>query len=95
MTRSAYPAKRKATKALAAPTASSTGRRQPPYMVQTNNGGSIEAVAGFNVGRVMAQGFGGRRVPARLSGEQLGAATWMEYAFPESVVGKATISRQP
>jgi glutamyl endopeptidase len=71
-----------------APTAASTGRARAAYMAQTNNGGSIEPVPGFNVGRVMAQGFGGRHVPPRLSGERLGAATWLEYAFPESVVGK-------
>jgi glutamyl endopeptidase len=57
-------------------------------MVQTNNGGRIERVAGFDAGRVMAQGFGGRPLPASLNGETLGAATWLEFAFPESVIGK-------
>lgn len=57
-------------------------------MVQTNNGGRIERVPGFDVGRVMAQGFGGRRLPAALCSERLGSASWMEFAFPESVVGK-------
>jgi glutamyl endopeptidase len=70
------------------PRAASTGVAEKPYMVQTNNGGRIERVAGFDIGRVMTQGFGGRRLPARLCSESLGAAQWLEYAFPESVVGK-------
>jgi glutamyl endopeptidase len=57
-------------------------------MVQTNNGGRVERVAGFDAGRVMTQGFGARRLPARLCGESLGAAKWLEFAFPEAVVGK-------
>ena len=57
-------------------------------MEQTNNGGRIERVAGFDIGRVMAQGCGGRHLPGALSSQALGSATWMEYAFPESVVGK-------
>lgn len=67
--------------------ASSTGQVAPPYMVQTNNGGRIERVAGFDTARVMTQGFGGGRLPARLSSQSIGAATWLEFAFPESVVG--------
>ena len=72
----------------ARPRAVSTGKAQAPYMVQTNNGGRIERVAGFNIGRVMTQGFGATRLPARLCSESLGAATSLEFAFPESVVGK-------
>lgn len=68
--------------------AASTGQLKTGYMVQTNNGGRIERVAGFDAGRVMAQGFGSRRLPPRLCSETLGAATWLEFAFPESVVGK-------
>ena len=70
------------------PRAASTGLVKAPYMVQTNNGGRIEHVAGFDVGRVMTQGFGRRRLPPRVCGEALGAATWLEFAFPQSVVGK-------
>lgn len=70
------------------PRTASTGLVEMPYMVETNNGGRIERVVGFDVGRVMTQGFGGRRLPARVCGETLGAATWLEFAFPESVVGK-------
>ncbi|MFN0185903.1 MAG: trypsin-like serine peptidase [Aquabacterium sp.] len=69
------------------PRAVSTGLASAPYMAQTNNGGRMERVAGFDVGRVMAQGFGGRRLPAALSSQRLGSATWLEYAFPQSVVG--------
>jgi len=68
--------------------AGSSGLVAKSYMVQTNNGGRIEPVPGFDIGRVMTQGFGSRRVPARLCAEQLGAAQWTEFAFPESVVGK-------
>lgn len=71
-----------------APKAVSTGQLRQPFMVQTNNGGRIERVPGFNAGRVMTQGFGGRRLPAALCSERLGAASWREFAFPESVVGK-------
>lgn len=70
------------------PRAVSTGRVRPAYMVQTNNGGRVERVTGFDVGRVMAQGFGGKRLPQRVCSESLGAASWLEFAFPESVVGK-------
>ncbi len=68
--------------------ARSTGQAMLANMVQTNNGGRIERVPGFDVGRVMAQGFGGQRLPARLCSDTLGAASWLEYAFPESVIGK-------
>jgi len=66
----------------------STGFVSPPYMVQTNHGGRIEEVPGFANGRVMTQGFGARRVPRTLSSEWLGSASWLEFAFPESVIGK-------
>lgn len=57
-------------------------------MVQTNNGGRIESVPGFDIARVMTQGFPRRVLPKRLSAESLGSASWLEFAFPESVVGK-------
>lgn len=70
------------------PRAVSTGRATKPYMAETNNGGRIERVAGFDIGRVMAQGFGSRRLPARVCAEALGEASWLEFAFPQSTVGK-------
>lgn len=72
----------------APPRATSSGRAVPSYMARTNNGGRIERVDGFDVGRVMSQGFGSRRLPARVCAEALGAAAWLEFAFPESVIGK-------
>lgn len=57
-------------------------------MVATNNGGRIEAVPGFNISRVLAQSFRKRVLPQRLRQEHLGEASWLEFAFPESVVGK-------
>jgi glutamyl endopeptidase len=69
------------------PRAVSSGRASPPYMVQTNNGGRMERVAGFDVGRVMSQGFGATRLPARLCSQHLGAATWLEFAFPQTRIG--------
>jgi V8-like Glu-specific endopeptidase len=72
-----------------ATTASSrSGRRREAFMVQTNNGGRIESVPGFDISRVMTQGFSRRVLPKRLSAESLGSASWLEFAFPESMVGK-------
>lgn len=68
--------------------AASTGRVSRAYMVQTNHGGRVEPIAGFEAARVMTQGFGARRVPAKLSSEWLGSASWLEFAFPQSVIGK-------
>jgi glutamyl endopeptidase len=63
-------------------------RRRDAYMVQTNNGGRIEPVPGFDVARVMTQGMGRRWLPRRLSSEQIGSAASREFAFPESVIGR-------
>jgi len=57
-------------------------------MANTNKGGRIERVAGFEVGRVMSQGFGGRRLPEALCKEDLGSASNLQFAFPQSAVGK-------
>ncbi len=57
------------------------------YMVETNNGGQVEAVPGFDSGRVLAEGAGGGRVPARFRGERLGTAAYLEFAFPQAVCG--------
>jgi V8-like Glu-specific endopeptidase len=63
-------------------------RLRPDYMLRTNNGGRIEAVPGFNVARVLSQNFRKRALPRRLRQEQLGESSSLEFAFPESAVGK-------
>lgn len=72
----------------ARPRAVSSGLSTGSYMVDTNNGGCLEQVPGFNAARVMAQGFGSRRLPERLCAETLGAADWLEFAFPQAIIGK-------
>lgn len=62
-------------------------RHRGSFMVQTNNGGRIEAVPGFDVGRVMSQGSRSRVLPSRLTSERLGDAAWLEFAFPQAQVG--------
>lgn len=66
----------------------STGMTTAAYMRATNNGGGIEAVGGFDIGRVMAQGFGGRPLPRRLMSERLGEASGLQFAAPQFVMGK-------
>ncbi|NUP86854.1 MAG: serine protease [Burkholderiaceae bacterium] len=57
-------------------------------MTETHNGGRIERVAGFDVGRVMTQGLRRRRLPAALCSDRLGAAGWLEFAFPQAQIGR-------
>lgn len=63
-------------------------RVTPSYMVETNNGGNVENVPGFDSARVLAEGFGGGRVPSRFRGDRLGSASYLEFAFPQSVCGR-------
>lgn len=64
------------------------------FMMETNGGGRLEHVPGFNAAKVMSQGFeGGGRVPDRFRGSNLGTAAELEFAFPESACGQD--DRQP
>jgi glutamyl endopeptidase len=57
-------------------------------MVETNNGGRVEAVPMFDAGRALAQGFDGGRLPERLSSERFERASNIEFAMPQSVCGE-------
>ncbi|UUX94463.1 serine protease [Aquabacterium sp. J223] len=57
-------------------------------MVETNNGGRVEAVPTFDTGRALAQGFGGGRLPERLRSEHFERASNLEFAMPQLVCGE-------
>ncbi|WP_157270719.1 trypsin-like serine peptidase [Azohydromonas aeria] len=61
---------------------------RPSFMVETNNGGRIEMVEGFNASRALAQGFEGGRLPERLSSERFERAANLEFALPQLVCGE-------
>lgn len=61
---------------------------RPSHMIETNNGGRVERVTGFNPGRALAQGFGGGRLPERLSSERFERAANLEFALPQLVCGE-------
>ncbi|MBI6952013.1 trypsin-like serine peptidase [Pseudomonas sp. CCOS 191] len=63
-------------------------RFRSDFMIQTNNGGLLESVPGFNAARVLSQNFPKRALPARLRQEFLGESMAFEYAFPQSSFGK-------
>lgn len=56
-------------------------------MVQSNNGGRLEAVSGFNASRVFAQSFRRRPLPVRLWQETLRDDSVNDFAFPQSSFG--------
>jgi len=59
----------------------------PCFMIETNNGGRLEAVPGFDGARVLAQGMGSSLVPAPFRTPGLYTAAHLEYAFPQSGSG--------
>lgn len=63
-------------------------RYREDFMLQTNNGGRLEFVPGFNSSRVIAQQFQQRPLPPRLRQENLGDSSGFEFAFPQSAIGK-------
>lgn len=63
-------------------------RYRADFMVQTNNGGRLESVPGFNSSRVIAQQFHRRPLPPRLRQEHLGDSSNLEFAFPQNTIGK-------
>ena len=68
-------------------TSHEAARSRPCYMVQTNGGGRIEQVAGFNAVKALAAGFKGGRVPPHLRDKRLGVARDFEFARPQSTFG--------
>ena len=63
-------------------------RFRSDFMSQSNNGGQLEDVPGFNASRVLSQHFPKRVLPARLRQESLGDSMADEYALPQSSFGK-------
>jgi glutamyl endopeptidase len=57
------------------------------YMVETNGGGNLERVAGFNAVKARSEGFSGGRVPPALRDERLGVAGDIEFARPQFTFG--------
>jgi glutamyl endopeptidase len=85
-------AKRKPKKAAAVNpiVPSSDSARQlfsPSFMVDTNGGGSLEEVPGFNAVKARSQGFKGGRVPTVLRNDRLGVAGDIEFAQPQYTIG--------
>jgi glutamyl endopeptidase len=68
-------------------TAGAPLRLRPSFMVETNGGGRVEAVAGFNTAKAMSLGLKGGRVPPHLRGMRLGAAGELAVARPEFTFG--------
>ncbi|MBK7648797.1 MAG: endopeptidase [Betaproteobacteria bacterium] len=60
----------------------------PSFMVETNNGGRVEQVPGFNTVLALASGFKGGRVPPRLRDPRLGSANDIAFATPEFTFGQ-------
>jgi len=59
----------------------------PSFMVETNGGGRLENVHGFNVVKAMSSGFRGGRVPPHLRKQHLVTASDFEFAVPQSTFG--------
>lgn len=83
-TRSADPARNKVQPARARPKG---GALRPSYMVETNGGGRLEFVAGFNGVKARSEGFRGGRVPPALRDARLGVAGDIEFARPQFTFG--------
>nr|BFD41637.1 hypothetical protein FFPRI1PSEUD_31360 [Pseudomonas sp. FFPRI_1] len=62
-------------------------RYRSDFMIQTNNGGRLESVAGFNVSRVLAQEFPHRPLPLKLRNDYLGDSSYLEFAVPQHAIG--------
>lgn len=61
---------------------------RPSYMVETNGGGNLERVPGFNAVKARSEGFRGGRVPPALRDERLGVAGDIEFARPQFTFGQ-------
>jgi glutamyl endopeptidase len=64
------------------------GKIRPSYMVETNGGGRLENVAGFNAVRARSEGFRRGRVPHALRNPRLGVAGDLEFAKPQFTFGQ-------
>lgn len=60
---------------------------RPSYMVETNGGGNLERVPGFNAVKARSEGFRGGRVPPPLRNERLGVAGDLEFSRPQFTFG--------
>lgn len=69
------------------PSSSARELFSPAFMVETNGGGSLEEVSGFNAVKARSQGFKGGRVPPALRSDRLGVAGSIEFAQPQYTIG--------
>lgn len=60
---------------------------RPSFMLETNGGGRVEDVPGFNAAKALALGLKGGRVPPHLRSTHLGAVGELELARPEATFG--------
>lgn len=77
--------KKRTSKAV--PAANGDGCMRPSFMVETNGGGRVENVPGFNAAKALALGLKGGRVPPHLRSMRLGAAGELELARPQFTFG--------
>ncbi len=65
-----------------------TARQRPDFMIQSNNGGRLEMVPGFNSPRVLTQSFRKRQLPKRLRQDNLLESSDLDFFIPQSSIGR-------